>query len=159
VPQLPAGVEGTWSLWRISMNTVRGEQQRFMPLFVQNGRAFAPTARRLWDLLIGEDLVIDEDLAPPVTAETSELAEAHAEQVYLELKDTHLRNLSQERQRVEAAFDARRRAIGRIGLENVRRSRLRRLEEDQQARLRQLAAAEHVMPSLEPVLIVQIRAE
>ncbi len=158
VPQLPAGVEGIWSLWRISMNTVRGEQQRYMPLFVQNGRAFAPTARRLWDMVIGEELHIDVDIASPMTPETGKLAETQAEQVFLELKDTHLQNLSQERQRIEAAFDARRRAIGRIGLENVRRSRLRRLEEDHDARLRQLSAAERVMPSLEPIVIVEVRA-
>jgi len=158
VAQLPAGIEGVWSLWRISMSTVRGEQQRFMPLFVQNGRVFAPTARRLWDMLIVEDLEIDVDHAPPVGPEIAELAEVQAEQVYIELRDTHLSNLALERQRMEAAFDARRRAIGRIGLENVRRSRLRRLEEDHAGRLRQLDAAEHVMPSLEPLVIVEVRA-
>lgn len=158
VPQLPTGVEGTWSLWRISMSTIRGEQQRFMPLFVQNGRAFAPTARRLWDMLIGEDIKMDVEYAPPASDDTETLAEVQAEQIYLNLKDSHLLNLGQERQRVDAAFEARRRAIGRIGLENVRRSRLRRLEEDHEARLLQLDAAAHVMPRLEPIVVVEVRA-
>lgn len=158
VPQLPAGIEGIWSLWRISMNTVRGEKRRFMPMFVQNGRAFAPTARRLWDMMIGESILLDHKQSPPVAAEISDLAETQAEQVYFELRDTHLGNLVLERQRVEAAFHARRRAIGRIGLENVRRARLRRLEEDHTLRLRQLDADEHVMPSLELLLMVEVRS-
>ncbi|WP_340267913.1 helicase-related protein [Sphingobium mellinum] len=158
VPQLPAGVEGIWSLWRISISTVRGDERRFMPLFVQNGRSFAPTARRLWDMLLGDDLQVSNDIGAPPPPEFEKLAEAQAEPIYLELKGRHLQNLALERQRVEAAFDARRRAVGRIGLENVRRSRLRRLEDEHQSRLRELDAAVNVMPSLEPITIVEVSA-
>ena len=66
--------------------------------------------------------------------------------------------LEQERQRVAAAFDARRRAIGRIGLENVRRARLGRLEEEHERRVRELQEAAAMMPSLEPVTIVEVRS-
>ncbi|MCC3262044.1 hypothetical protein LLE87_28120, partial [Paenibacillus polymyxa] len=119
VPQLPAGVEGVWSLWRIRMTTVRGDDQRYMPLFVQNARAFAPTARRLWDMIVTGELATAGDYATGAVANLERFAEAQAEPIYLELRDGHLQQLEQERQRISAAFDARRRAIGRIGLENV----------------------------------------
>jgi superfamily II DNA or RNA helicase len=158
LPQLPAGVEGIWSLWRIRMSTVRGDDQRFMPLFVQNGRAFAPTARRLWDMIVAADLKADGDYAQDALAGLEQLAEVQAEPIYLELRDRHLQQLEQERQRVAAAFDARRRAVGRIGLENVRRARLRRLEDELQLRIHELQNAATVMPSLEPVTIVEVRS-
>lgn len=110
------------------------------------------------DMLITERIQLGEDYAPPASKETANLAEMQAEPVYLELKDRHLQNLAQERERIEAAFEARRRAIGRVGLENVRQSRLRRLEEEHQARIEQLDAAVHIIPSLEPVVTVEVRA-
>ena len=159
LPQLPAGVEGVWSLWRIRMRTIRGDDRRYMPLFVQNGRAFAPTARRIWDLIVSGDLSADGGYATEAAAGLDQLAETQAEPIYLELRDRHLQQLEQERQRATAAFDARRRAVGRIGLENVRRARLRRLEEEHRQRTRELEDAAAMMPSLEPVTIVEVRCE
>ena len=158
VRQLPAGIEGVWSLWRIRMSTMRSEDRRYMPLFVQNGRAFAPTARRLWDMIVTGELVTDGNYAMCATADMEHLAEAQAEPIYLELRDRHLQQLEQERQRVTAVFDTRRNAIKRIGLENVRRARLRRLEEEHQLRLRKLQDAATMMPSLERVTVVEVRS-
>lgn len=157
LPQLPAGVEGVWSLWRIRMSTIRGDDRRYMPLFVQNGRAFAPTARRLWDMIVTGDMKADGSYAQNAADDLERFAEIQAEPIYLELRDRHLQQLDQERQRVEAAFDARRRAVGRIGLENVRRSRLRGLEEEHHSRIREMQDAASIMPSLEPVIIVEVR--
>ncbi len=157
-PQLPAGVEGVWSLWRVRMSTVRGEDRRYMPLFVQNGRAFAPTARRLWDMIVAGEMEADGNYAVDADIDLEQLAEIQAEPIYFELRERYLKQLEQEQQRVAAAFDARRRAVGRIGLENVRRVRLRRLEEEHQSRLRELHDAATIMPSLEPVTIVQVRS-
>lgn len=158
VQQLPAGVEGVWSLWRIRMSTVRSADSRYMPLFVQNGRAFAPTARRLWDMIVAGEVKTDGNYTLDAMRDLEQLAEAQAEPIYLELRDRHLQQLEQEGQRIAAAFDARRRAIGRIGLENVRRARLRRLEVEHQLRLSELRDATDIMPSLEPVTVVQVQS-
>ena len=129
-----------------------------MPLFVQNGRAFAPTARRLWDMIVTGEIASSGDYATDGTAGLEQLAEAQAEPIYLELRDRHLVQLEQERQRVLAAFDARRRAVGRIGLENVRRARMRRLEDEHEARIHEIEHAATMMPSLEAVTIVEVRS-
>lgn len=82
------------------MSTVRGDEQRYMPLFVQNGRAFAPTARRLWDMIVTGRITTDGDYATGVIADLEQLAELQAEPIYLELRDAHLQQLEQECQRV-----------------------------------------------------------
>lgn len=156
--QLPAGVDGIWSLWRIRMRTVRGDEQRYMPLFTQNGRAFAPTARRIWDLIVTGEMSMSGDHGPSLDEAMEAAAEIQAEPIYHELCDRHLQQIEQERQRVSTAFDARRRAIGRIGLENVRRARIRRLEMEHHERIRDLQDAATMMPSLEPVTIVEVRS-
>jgi len=157
LPQLPTGVEGVWSLWRVRIQTVRGEEQRYMPLFVQNGRAFAPTARRIWDLILSGEITPGGGYSTEPAAGLDKLAEDQAEPIYLEMRDRHLQQITQERGRTIAAFEARRRAVGRIGLENVRRARLRRLEEEHIGRIRDLDAATALMPSLEPVIIVEVQ--
>jgi hypothetical protein len=154
---LPEGIRGSWSLWRIKIATARGEERRYMPLFVQEGRVFAPTARRIWEMMIGE-AVTAKGTAVIDQTEIERLADAQAEAIYLELRDRHLRGLELERQRLTAAFEARRRAIGRIGLENVRRARMSRLEVDHRSKMGELDAAVSVMPSLEPVAIVEVAA-
>lgn len=157
LPGLPDGVSGTWSLWRIRMSTSRTDEQRYMPLFIQDGRAFAPTARRIWDLVVANDPV-PAGGSPASDPDIERLAEAQAEPIYVEMRDRHVMQLEQERRRASAAFDARRRAIGRVGLENVRRSRLRRLEEERDLRMREIDEATMALPSLEAVIIMEVGA-
>lgn len=155
---LPASVVGIWSLWRIRLTTARGDEQRYMPLFVQEGRVFAPTARRIWEMVIAGDGIATDGTVSLDESELERLADIQAEPIYIELRDRHLHDIELERQRLEAAFDARRRAIGRIGLENVRRARMRRLEEEHQAKLSEVQAALAVMPNLERVTAFKVRA-
>lgn len=157
---LPAGVCGTWSLWQVEVETPREKLRRFIPIFTQNGRVFAPTARRIWDLLVASSEVAAPDghVAANDVADLEMLAAEQAEPIYLELRNRHLADLNIEKERVENAFQARLRAIGRIGLENVRRSRRSRLERDHQERLRELAAAERSLPSLNMVIAVDVEA-
>ena len=53
VPDVSDKTTGVWSLWRISLHTAGGREQRFLALFVSDdGRVFGPTARTIWDRLI-----------------------------------------------------------------------------------------------------------
>src|SRR5260221_2786705 len=53
VPDVSDKTSGTWSLWRISLHTIGGREQRFHALFLtEDGRVFEPTARTIWDRLI-----------------------------------------------------------------------------------------------------------
>ncbi len=53
VPDVSDKTSGVWSLWRISLHTAGGREQRFLALFVsEDGRVFGPTARTIWDRLI-----------------------------------------------------------------------------------------------------------
>ena len=53
IPDVSDKTTGVWSLWRISLHTAGGREQRFLALFVSDdGRVFGPTARTIWDRLI-----------------------------------------------------------------------------------------------------------
>ena len=132
IPDVSDKTTGVWSLWRISLHTDGGREQRFLALFVSDdGRVFGPTARTIWDRLI--------DIPAGLSQATHDISGAGAVQVYdasrsaaevqgaaifEELLAAHQLSIVRERKKGEHAFASRRRAIERLGLPQVRSYRL-----------------------------------
>jgi hypothetical protein len=137
-----------------------------VPVFVgDDGRVLVPTARVLWDRLIE----MDDDLqVAPAALTGSAAAEAYAaareaaveggEAVFRELIDGHQARLVRERAKGAQAFAARRRAIERIGLPQVRDHRLRQLEQEERLWESEMTAKESTIPELSPVVLVRVAA-
>lgn len=165
VTGLPDTVHGVWSLWEIRLSASNLSEsfsrRRFLPVFVtDDGRTFMPTAKRIWDLLLTENVT----LAPKVEVENAlacfetslAAAKAQGERLFAELLEEHRTWLAEERERARYAFEARYQAIGRIGLPAVREHRRKRLETEHEARVAALADAEGCMPDLNAVLMLRI---
>jgi len=158
---LPNTVRGVWSLWEISLSADDFSRSRFLTVFVNDeGRTFVPTAKRIWDLLLTEQLSLAPSENIHGTSQWFETVHQAAlvqgKQLFSELVDQHLDRIREERARAQYAYDARSQAIGRIGLPNVREYRRKRLRGDHQARLAQLQAAEAYTPDLNAVLMLRI---
>lgn len=165
VTGLPGTVHGVWSLWEIGLRASNLSEsfsrRRFLPVFVtDDGRTFVPTAKRIWDLLLTENVT----LAPKVEVENAlacfetslAAAKAQGERLFAELLEEHRTRLAEERERARYAFDARYQAIGRIGLPAVREHRRKRLEAEHEAHMAALADAEACTPDLNSVLMLRI---
>ena len=157
---LPVTISGTWSLWEVRLASTQGERKRYQPVFVaEDGRSFAPTARRIWDLLVTEkislvDASVEADQAAYLAAHSA--AETHGETIFAAMLEEHKARLAQDRERLELAFEARSQAIGRIGLPAVRDFRRKRLEREHAVEMARVADAEAVLPELNPVLLLRI---
>lgn len=136
-------------------------RRRFLPVFVtDDGRTFVPTAKRIWDLLLTENVT----LAPKVEVENAlacfetslAAAKAQGERLFTELLEEHRAWLAEERERARYAFEARYQAIGRIGLPAVREHRRKRLVAEHEARMAALAIATACTPDLNAVLMLRI---
>lgn len=165
VTGLPDTVHGVWSLWEISISASNLSEsfsrRRFLPVFVtDDGRTFVPTAKRIWDLLLTENVT----LAPKVEVENAlacfetslAAAKVQGERLFAELLEEHRTWLAEERERARYAFEARYQAIGRIGLPAVREHRRKRLEAEHETRMATLADAEGCTPDLNAVLMLRI---
>ncbi|MDT8858247.1 helicase-related protein [Paracoccaceae bacterium Fryx2] len=158
---LPETVKGVWSLWEITLSADDFSRRRFLPVFISNeGRAFQPTAKRIWDLLLTERL---ETISPTNAAISAELfgkskdaAVAQGERMFTELVDEHMTRLREERDRAIYAYEARHQAIGRVGLATVRDYRRKRLQSEHDARLARLDAAEAFVADLHCVLFLRV---
>lgn len=165
VTGLPDSVRGIWSLWEISLNfssvTEGLSRKRYLPIFTnEDGRAFIPTAKRVWDLLLTEAVQVRGVSSAEDATKWFEVARAAAktqgERLFTELLEAHRARLQEERERAVYAFEARQLAIGRIGLPAVREHRRKRLQQEHDARMASLEDAEASLPDLNAVMIVRV---
>ena len=167
IPDVSDKIGGLWSLWRVSLQTTTGREQRFFPLFVSDdGRVLGPTARTIWDRLIDlpAGVVRDEaDLGGSDAADAYErcrrAAEAQGATVFDELAGSHRASVDRERRKGILAFASRKRAIKRLGLPQVRAHRLRQLAEEESRWQMELAARDAALPDLAAVMLLRIQRE
>jgi superfamily II DNA or RNA helicase len=158
---LPDSIRGVWSLWEITISAEGFKRRRFLPLFAtDDGRTFIPTAKRIWDLLLTENIEVTgasrmEDAAPWFDV-SFVAARSQGEQLFSELLDEHRALLKEERERARYAFDARNQVIGRIGLPAVREHRRKLLNAENQARMSALDDADASVPDLNAVMLLRI---
>lgn len=168
IPGVSDKVAGTWSLWRVALETSSGAKQRVLPLFLtDDGQTLLPTARVVWDRLIGEgtqerlflDSDGDADQAEALYEVSRRAAEEHGAALYRELVAEHQERMARERAKGRHAFEARRRAIHRVGLPQVRDHRLGVLARDKRAWEDRLAAQDRALPELAPILLLRVSPE
>ena len=158
---LPDSVRGVWSLWEISLSADDFSRRRFLSVFVNDeGRTFLPTAKRIWDLLLTEQVervgAVAAGDADGWFDRSRNAALAQGERIFTDLVEEHRTRIQEERERAEYAYEARYQAIGRIGLQTVRDYRRKRLQSDHDARMAQLDAAEAYTPDLNAVLMLRV---
>lgn len=161
LPGLPKEILGFWSLWRISISTADWNRYRIMPSFLaDDGRVLVPTARHLWDRLLTTQPVIlrhlDAESSHQAFERVRNAAEQHGKTIYDELVQLHRERLAREREKGEFAFAARRKAIERIGLPQVRNHRLSLLQQEEQRFKEHLELEAQIMPDMVPLLLVRV---
>ena len=158
-------VAGTWSLWRIALRTPDTRAQRMMPLFVSDeGRALGPTARSVWERLIALDAAscrfdtvqVESTDAEVLFHSMRQQAEDHGQPLFQELTQSHRVRLEQLRVKSERSLQARRRAIERIGLPQVRDHRMRELEKEKAAWADRLRTQDAILPELTLLLMLRV---
>ena len=158
-------VSGIWSLWSITLGDRFDGPQRMMPLFVSDeGRTLVPTALAVWDRLIAPAGSADSisgsavvgNAALEAYARSRAEAEVRGHSLYSDLLDAHRRRQERQWQAGLRALESRRAVIGRLGLPQVRKSRMRELERDEAELQERLAQQDMVLPDLRALLVVRI---
>ncbi|MFH1718538.1 MAG: helicase-related protein [Planctomycetota bacterium] len=161
IPGITNEVTGIWSLWRIGITTMEWNRHRIMPLFIADGgKVFAPTARHLWDKLLGVTPNVRTHLEMEESKETFDrlagIAEEQGRTIYDELVQGHRSRLTREREKGEYAFAARRSVIERVGLPQVRDHRLNFLRQEEQAWNEELKRKAQVYPEMVALIVIRV---
>jgi superfamily II DNA or RNA helicase len=160
-PSLPANIAGVWSLWEISILTQDRQRCRMLPLFIHDdGRMLAPTARFLWEQLCLEPWRVADAPAGSMDIATFSTTEALAHEqcrdIYLEMRQRHLRQIQLEKDKAAYSFQARRKILQAIGLPEVRDFRLRQLAQEESQCAEELKRQSQVLPQLTPLLMLKV---
>jgi superfamily II DNA or RNA helicase len=170
VEGLPRNISGYWGLYEIRLRTnlsspkyVRASPTKrdFITLFISNeGKLFLPTSRHIWDVLQTAKMkMIDSvtgDEVESIYANVHSKAEEVGYDTYRALQNHHLNTLDKEKDRGEHAFQTRQKAIMKLGLEEVKNYRLKKLNSEKQTWGHELNALRQVVPDIKPLIIMKI---
>ena len=161
VPGLSKEVQGMWSLWRIAIATMEWNRRRIMPLFLSdNGNVYMTTARHVWDQLLAASpqicSMLDTEASPASLTQLKKAAEEHGKPIYEELVQEHKARIAREQDKANYAFTARRKAVNRIGLPQVRDYRVNLLAEEERAFKEQLDQKAHAYPEMVPLIMIRV---
>jgi superfamily II DNA or RNA helicase len=157
-------VRGFWSLWQICIATTEWNRLRIMCLFLDDSdNVLLPTARHIWEQLLASNArvlrFLDAGGSQTIFERQQKAAEESGKATYDSLAHDHQTFISREREKLDYAFAARRRAVARIGLSQVREYRLDHLAKEEQDSLRQLDKKAQLYPEMTPLLIVRMESD
>jgi hypothetical protein len=163
IPDLAGEIQGIWSLWWIAIVTTEWNRRRIMPLFLaDNDMVYTPTARHVWDQLLGGNThihtVLDAAASQAAFEKLQRVAEEHGKPVYEALMQEHQAQITREREKADYAFSARRRTIEKIGLPQVRDHRLAILAQEEQSFHEQLNHETQAYPEMMPLLMIRVES-
>ena len=158
---MPENIHGCWSLWQIRMISVNRQYQKIMPLFVHDdGRNLIPTARFIWDQMNISDWLLynenDPDKSLDVFKECEHFAVEQGQSIYLEIRQKHMNYIKLEQEKKEYSLKARRQLLNKVGLEQVRTYRLRKLKKEEDEWKEELKQQKRVMPEIIPLILIRI---
>ena len=171
IPGIPEKATGFFGLFEVGISyrvdsqtsTLRMPQQRriISPIFVSDdGKVFIPTAQRIWDKLVSENIGVEEFLSEEESEQAYEkileLMQKRGETDYQQLRQEHHLWLENEKERGQTYFSAKENGIMKIGLPEVRNYRLNKLSEERKLWSTELEGAAAVIPTLKVVLLLRV---
>lgn len=170
VPGLPDGISGAWGLFEVSMVTQKPtnsqirislSRKAYLSIFIdEQGRRFLPTARAIWDALQTNDcevkMSLDLEQSSILATKLHEAVEESGQQLFHNLQQAHKDAIHTEQERGRISFEARRRAIQRIGLPEVRQHRLNKCGIEEKVWLTEIESVREAIPDIRTLLILKI---
>ena len=168
---LPPTISGFWGLFEIRLQAGTHQKggliriplvrRRYITVFQsEDGDVFMPTARHIWDSLQSEELKVLASMEPDqsiaIYNSLLKVCENEGKELFDALQQQHQSAIDREEERGAVAFSARRRAIERAGLPEVRHYRTTQCNVDETGWRRELESARQVVPEIRPLLLMRI---
>lgn len=154
--------EGYFMLWDLSVTD--GEMdQRILPVFVNKDFVLRPMAgKRIMDVFLDGTSQLSVHSVPNLTGDEyqqlEKLSKEFAYDSFLELKDQQLKRNKESYDKYMYALKLRTEATEHVGIDNIRKSRLKRLEKEKAAVEEQYRKGQEVYPEFKLCLLVRLEA-
>lgn len=165
VKSLPAGANGYWALWSIRL--VAGHERRcqYMPVYIKpNGQYYATASQRVWDAvcskefeILPQDLAVESSLHQSIYALMHKVAQEEGKAIFESMLTANQTDLDNQFEKGEYSFNARKKAVERVGLPEVRQFRLRQLSSEYALWLQDIDKKRRVIPDMVLHTIIEIK--
>jgi len=154
---------GFWSLWHLEVKNQFETCQVIQPVFISSaGENFSAFAQSVWDRLIQEqDFFVCVGAMPKEETKNAfsniaAKAEELMQQKYEDFERSILQNTETIKANKEKSFEFQEKQMNRIGIENIKQSRLNRLHRDKEQWEENFGSAHQIVPALSCLQIIKI---
>lgn len=153
--------EGIWSLWCIALGD-GDEDQRMVSMFINDNGIYRPAASKLlWDEMLREKITLNmlstETLEDKTYSQILARAVEITEDTFITMKNQYYSQYEQEYKKRRYALSLRIEAASKIGIDNIRLSRIGKLERQLQELQLEYTRKRSICPSLQPMLICRVK--
>ena len=151
--------EGYLTIWKVSALNERESKVTYSAQFVSNqGRVFVPYANALWNKLVQDanafQQVSWETVCPDFESNTQLHNNLYA--VFHRMEEGIMTGLQTIAEKKLRALDFTEQRLSRIGIENIRLAKMRRLKEEREVWMDTFRKSAHVVPEVKHILTVKI---
>lgn len=153
---------GYFMLWELSISDEESGK-RIIPIFVNEGFILRPMAgKRLMDVFLDGNSKLTIGTSPNITEDEYKKLEGmcmdFAYDTFVELKDKQIQTEKESYNKYMYALQLRTEAAEHIGIENIRRSRLAKLEREKAAIEAEYKKGSQVFPDFRMMIIIRLEA-
>lgn len=154
--------EGYFMLWELSISE-KESGKRILPIFVNSAMVLRPMAgKRIMDVFLDGSSKLRVSSAPNVDAEVYSKLEKScmdfAYDTFIELKEKQMQQNEESFKKYMYALELRQEAAEHIGIENIRRSRLQKLQKEKANIEAQHRKGSQVYPDFRLIMMARLEA-
>ena len=147
---------GIFSLWRISAKNPNDSKTTFVALFAaDNGRQYTAYANQIWNKLV-ESVDAFTYIGEAPLVDDSDMDMQFLYEVFHRMETEILNTVQHKAAARQNALNYQRQRAERIGIENIRNSRIRKIEEDQLRWKDSIRRSQTVVPDVKNIIKVRI---
>ena len=147
---------GIFSLWRVSAKNTNDSKTTFVALFAaDNGRQYTAYANQIWNKLV-ESVDAFTYIGEAPLVDDSDMDMQFLYEVFHRMETEILNTVQHKAAARQNALNYQRQRADRIGIENIRNSRIRKIEEDQLRWKDSIRRSQTVVPDVKNIIKVRI---
>jgi hypothetical protein len=152
---------GIWSLWEITAKNNFDLKTSYQAFFVSdNGKSFPAFANEIWNKLISgnDEFEFDHDKEYKLEVAAEDLFKNSLKTHFDSLETQLLSSIDKKKANRHKAYEYQKKRMDNIGIENIKRSRLNKLEEEYQDWLKTIKLNSKVVPGIKQLITFRLDA-
>lgn len=153
---------GYFMLWELSVSEDT-QDKRIIPIFVNESYVLRPMAgSKIMDVFLDGSSRLDCQMASNLSEEDyqrlQEICMDFAYNTFVELKEKQTKRSTEQYEKYKYALSLRREAAGHIGIENIRRSRIAKLDREEREIEEEHKRSGTVLPDFRLMILIRLEA-